>query len=260
MNDPLTDTIASAALHVPGQHLIAAAAAIQDSPRYSPQSQSALIDAIPAANYRRHATPIAQAWGDRPGLTGASVAAALRSAAATAAAARAEHATSLVWTGPPTEVTGLRATRSVLDTLIANATRSLVLVSFVSYDVAELTASLASAITRGVEVTLILETPDDPGGPLTIDTNHPFEPIKTTAIFYRWPSEARQAFFATTARLHAKCVIADRSVALITSANLTSAGINDNLELGVLIEAGPLPSTLSQHLESLINKGSLERV
>ncbi len=259
MNDSVTDAITDAALHVPGQHLAAAAAAIQDAPHHSPASQTALINAIPAPNYRSHATTIAQAWKDRPDLAGASVAAALRSAAATAAAARAEHAVSLVWTGPTTEVTGLRATRSVLDTLIANATTSLVLVSFVSYDVAELTKSLANAIERGVEVTLILETADDPGGPLTVDADHPFEPIKTTANFYRWPSEARKAFFAATARLHAKCVIADRSAALITSANLTSAGINDNLELGVLIEAGPLPDTLSQHLESLIKVGSLQR-
>ena len=56
------------------------------------------------------------------------------------------------------------------------------------------------------------------------------------------------------ASLHAKCVIADRSSALITSANLTSAGINDNIELGVLIEAGPLPARLHRHLELLIEE------
>ena len=260
MSDPLAHAIADAALHVPGQHLTAAAAAIQDSPRCSPESLAALINAIPAPNYRTHAATIAQAWKDRPGLAGASVAAALRAAAATATAAQAEDATSLVWTGPTTEVTGLRATRSVLDTLVANATSSLVLVSFVSHDVAELTKGLANAIGRGVEVTLILETPDDPGGPLDVDADHPFAPIKATANFYRWPSEAREAFFAPTARLHAKCVIADRSAALITSANLTSAGINDNLELGVLLQAGPLPSTLSQHLSLLIEQGTLARV
>ena len=130
--------------------------------------------------------------------------------------------------------------------------------SFATYDVAELTGSLADAIARGVEVTLILETPDDPGGPLTFGPDHPFEPIKTSARFYRWPEQAREAFFAKSARLHAKCVIADRSSALITSANLTSAGINDNIELGVLIEAGPLPGTLSRHLEFLIEEGILE--
>lgn len=258
MSDPLSDAIADAALHVPAQHLTAAAAAIQDAPRCSPVSQTALINAIPASNYRSHARAIAQAWKDLPGLPGALVAAALRSAAATAAVARAEQNVSLVWTGPTTEVTGLRATRSVLDTLVANATRSLVLVSFVSYDVAELAGSLANAIDRGVEVTLILETPDDPGGPFIVDAGHPFEPIKTTAKFYRWPKETRETHIAKSARLHAKCVIADRSAALITSANLTSAGINDNLELGVLIEAGALPMRLSRHLELLIQEGTLE--
>ena len=148
----------------------------------------------------------------------------------------------------------------MLNTLVANATQSLVLVSFVSYDVAELTAGLADAIKRGVEVTLILETPDDLGGNLTIDTNHPFEPIKKTASFYRWPKETREADFSASARLHAKCVIADQRAAMITSANLTSAGINDNIELGVLIEAGPLPKRLSQHLKLLVEQGVLERV
>ena len=143
---------------------------------------------------------------------------------------------------------------------MANATQSLVLVSFASHDVAELTTGLADAIARGVAVTLILETPDDPGGPLTFGRRHPFEPIKSTASVYRWPREAREAFFGTAARLHAKCVIADRSAALVTSANLTSAGINDNIELGILVEAGPLPARLSRHLDLLVEQGTLELV
>ncbi len=260
MSDPVTDAIVEAAIHVPDDLLSAGAAAIEASPRWSPSSRSALISAIPAAHYREHATKISQAWADTPETPGAVVAAAMRTAAATAAAVRSEHNTSLVWTGPSTEVAGLRSTRSVLSTLVANATRSLVLVSFTSHDVAELTTGLADAIARGVNVSLILETPDDPGGPLTFGPTHPFEPIKATARFYRWPLETREAFFAAAARLHAKCVIADRSSALITSANLTSAGINDNIELGVLIEAGPLPETLSQHLELLIESGTLEPV
>ena len=134
------------------------------------------------------------------------------------------------------------------------------LVSFVSDNIAELTAALADAIERGVDVTLILETPDDPGGPLVIGPTHPFAPIKDTAHFYRWPLEAREAFFAETARLHAKCVIADRSSVLITSANLTSAGINDNIELGVFAEAGPLPARLHRHLELLIEEYTLEGI
>lgn len=120
--------------------------------------------------------------------------------------------------------------------------------------------SLADAIDRGVEVSLILETPDDPASPLVIGPTHPFASIKETARFYRWPLDAREAFFAAAARLHAKRVIADRSSALITSANLTSAGINDIIELGVLIEVGPLPARLHRHLELLFGVGTLEAV
>ena len=256
----ITDSAVNAAKHVPGYLLAAGAAAIEDTPGWSTQSQSALIGASPAAHYREHAETIARAWSRTPDVAGAVVAAAIRAAAATAGAVRAEHKVSLVWTGPSTEAVRLRSTRSVLHTLVVNATESLVLVSFASYDIAELTAALADAIARGVDVTLILETPDDPGGPLVIGPTHPFAPIKDTAHFYRWPLEARKAFFAKAASLHAKCVIADRSAALITSANLTSAGINDNIELGILIEAGPLPERLNQHLKLLIDDGTLEPV
>ena len=260
MSDPVTAAIVQAALHAPEDLLLRGAAAIEASPRWSLRSQSALLNAIPAFNYREHASNISREWARTPDVTGDAVAAAMRSAATTATAVRSEHSASLVWTGPPTEVTGLRSTRAVLATLVANATESLVLLSFVSHDIADLTASLAAATERGVKVTLILETPDNPGGPLVFGPKHPFEPIKTTASFYRWPLETRESFFATTARLHAKCVIADHSSALITSANLTSAGINDNIELGVLIEAGPLPERLSRHLELLIETEVLEPV
>ena len=252
--------IVKAAINVPEDLLVKGAAAIEGSPQCSSRSQSALLNAIPASHYREHASKISRAWARAPEVTGDTVAAAMVCAAATAAAVRSEHSVSLVWTGPQTEVSGLRSTRAVLSTLVANATESLVLLSFASYDVAELTVSLADATARGVKVTLILETPDNPGGPLTFGPTHPFNPIKTTASFYRWPLEAREAFFATTARLHAKCVIADRSSVLITSANLTSAGINDNIELGILIEAGPLPERLSRHLELLIEAEMLEPV
>ncbi len=43
-------------------------------------------------------------------------------------------------------------------------------------------------------------------------------------------------------------------------ANLTSAAINDNMELGVLIERGPLPAKLSRHFALLIETDVLERV
>ena len=260
MRDPVIDAIVEAAVQVPEEHILAAASAIVDAPRWSIESEAKLINATPALNSRNHAQRISKIWASTPDLPGIAIAAALRASAATGEALRTENQTSLVWTGPQTQVAGLRTTRAVLASMVKNATESLVLVSFTTHDVSELVSNLASAIARGVKVTLILETPNDPGGPLTIGSGHSFAPIRDSAGFYRWPLETREAFFASTARLHAKCVIADRSTALITSANLTSAGINDNIELGVLIESGPLPIKLSCHVEQLIENQTLEPV
>jgi phosphatidylserine/phosphatidylglycerophosphate/cardiolipin synthase-like enzyme len=132
--------------------------------------------------------------------------------------------------------------------------------SFASYGVDDLAKALSKAVDRGVKVSLILETHDDSGGNLTFDAAKAFSLLIGRANFYRWPVEAREAFFAGSARLHAKCILADRSIALITSANLTGAGINDNIELGVLIEAGPLPAKLHDHFDLLIEEGILELV
>ena len=260
MRDQLTDTIVKAATKVPGDLLVAGADAIENSANWSERTGSALVNASPAAHYQAQAEDISNAWSRNPLVSGAVIAAALRSAVATAEVVRSEHDVSLVWTGPTSTTSGLRSTRSVLTTLVNNATSSLVLLSYATYNVAQLASDLDEAINRGVQVTLLLEDPDNPGGPLDLSASHPFESIKETASIYRWPRENRQPDFSPEARLHAKCVIADRSRALITSANLTSAGINDNVELGVLIQAGPLPSKLNDHLDQLIEEGTFETV
>lgn len=260
MSDPVTEAAVAAALEVPSHHLAAGADAVVDLPGWTPNAQATLIDASAAVHYRQHAERIARTWSAAPTLPGAAVALAMRSAAAAVNAAQAEQSVSLVWTGPPTEALGLRSTRAVLHTLVANATESLVLVSFATYNVADLTAELGKAIDRGVDVALILETPDDPGGSLDLDPPHPFAPLRRRARFYRWPAEVRDASFAAAANLHAKCVIADQSSSFITSANLTSAGINDNIELGILLEAGPLPDRLHQHFALLIESEVLQLV
>jgi cardiolipin synthase len=43
-------------------------------------------------------------------------------------------------------------------------------------------------------------------------------------------------------------LIVDRCVALVGSANLTSYGLERNLECGLLIRGGPVPAALADHL------------
>lgn len=55
-------------------------------------------------------------------------------------------------------------------------------------------------------------------------------------------------------------VPADGELAFITSANLTSAAMERNMELGVLVKGGELPFELQRHLEALISTKIIEKV
>jgi len=48
--------------------------------------------------------------------------------------------------------------------------------------------------------------------------------------------------------------------ALVTSANLTGHGIDANMELGLLVRGGPVPSRLAAHLSELMASGTLVRI
>lgn len=134
MSDTITDTVVAAALHVPGELLAAGARSIENAGAWSSATQSKPINANPVAHYREHAQNIARAWSSTPNVEGATVAAAIRAATSTSKAGRSAQKVSLVWTGPPPEA-GFRSTRSVLDTIVANAKSSIVLVSFATFDV-----------------------------------------------------------------------------------------------------------------------------
>ena len=107
MSQALTDAVVAAAQHVPSELLDTGAAAVESVPEWSAGAGATLIAASPATHYREHARRVEQAWSESPALSGAVVAAAMRAAAATAGAVRAEHKVSLVWTGPTTEAIGL---------------------------------------------------------------------------------------------------------------------------------------------------------
>jgi len=55
--------------------------------------------------------------------------------------------------------------------------------------------------------------------------------------------------------LHAKCLVVDHEVSLITSANFTDRGQTRNLEAGVLIEDRELATTLEQQWAGLVEAG-----
>lgn len=76
------------------------------------------------------------------------------------------------------------------------------------------------------------------------------------ARFYVWPAEQRPP----GGKLHVKAAIADEYAALVTSANLTGAALNENMELGLLVRGGSVPRRLSRHFMGLIDDEVLESV
>lgn len=61
------------------------------------------------------------------------------------------------------------------------------------------------------------------------------------------------------ATLHAKCVVTDRSRALITSANFTEAAQRRNIEAGVLVGDAAIAGRLAGYFEALRTSGALTR-
>ena len=59
-------------------------------------------------------------------------------------------------------------------------------------------------------------------------------------------------------KLHAKVIVADRRDALVTSANLTHAGLLENLEMGFRVQ-GAMAGAVVRHFDLLIEEGILER-
>ena len=59
--------------------------------------------------------------------------------------------------------------------------------------------------------------------------------------------------------LHAKLLICDRNVALVTSANFSHHGLHENIEIGVKIQSASVRQ-LVEFVEALIRTGEVEAV
>lgn len=58
--------------------------------------------------------------------------------------------------------------------------------------------------------------------------------------------------------LHAKCIVVDRATAFVSSANFTTAALERNIELGVLIRSARHAARIKDHFEGLIERGTLQ--
>jgi cardiolipin synthase len=160
------------------------------------------------------------------------------------------QSTELVWTGPTTPFASARRTEQALLQVINSAEQSLFITSFVAYDVSTIVKALNVANDRGVTISMLLELSQDHGGSISFDAIGKMRTLVPGAKMYVWRDKADPF---SNGRVHAKVAVADGLMCFITSANLTGHAMEKNMEAGVLISGGHVPSLLRYHLLSLIN-------
>lgn len=199
-----------------------------------------------------------QSWKHNKQLTSSEIASALISASLAGELAASRGSLEMVWTGPSSSLVPIRHTEQVLKEVIETAKTNLFIVSFVAYDVPSIHASINKAIERNVSVDILVESSQSTHSKIQVNSVPKMKSSVPKANIYIW--DQSKTLQNAIGVVHAKCAVADDSVAFITSANLTTAAMEKNIELGVLIKGGSLPLTLSLNLKNLIENRTLKKV
>lgn len=196
---------------------------------------------------------------ERLGITGPAAAAWIRTVdAATARVPRPD----LVWSGP--EVPGLHArdTRRVFEELLSSANRSIWACTYAFFDGPRAFKTLAERMDArpDLQVTLLLNIQRKRGD--TTVAEHLVRRFADRFWSNDWPGKSRPRVFydprslepdGPAGVLHAKAVVVDGEVVFITSANLTEAALDRNIELGLLVRDRALASTVAVQFQTLID-------
>lgn len=175
----------------------------------------------------------------------------------------------VVLSGPAVPGVPTADTVAAMHTLLTHAERDVLLVGYAVFNGRKLFEPLARRMVErpGLAVTMCLDIP------------RPYTDVRPAEVIvaafasdfrerhWPWPHVPRLYHDPRSldtgplrASLHAKCVIVDREVALVTSANFTDAAQWKNIEAGVEIRHRPTVERLVDYFTGLIRGGSLQEV
>jgi phosphatidylserine/phosphatidylglycerophosphate/cardiolipin synthase-like enzyme len=179
----------------------------------------------------------------------------------------ASHA-ELVWTGPETSVSQSRDTAVVVNELFKSASRSVLVSTLVIRQPETIFKTLAERMVAVPQLKVQLFVHVGRGDR---DSRHDSEILRefSTALAAAWPGPRRPTLyydprslvldFDGRATWHAKVVVTDDEVSLVTSANFTEWAQQRNVEAGALIRSTDFALQLRQQFEGLIqSKAVLE--
>lgn len=214
----------------------------------SPEKASSLSSWAPNQNAQVRLAKLLAAWTASP-IPPPELSGMLAGASTAYHQAKAEQEIELVWTGPSSMLVATRKTEQALLQVIDAAKTKLFMTSFVAYDVAAIMKALGRASERGVDVSMLLEASNVHGGNISFDAIGKMKAALPSARIYSWAQKAEEF---SGGSVHAKIAVADENFCFISSANLTGHAMEKNMEAGVLIKGGAIPTSLHRHLEALV--------
>ncbi|BDG02819.1 DISARM system phospholipase D-like protein DrmC [Anaeromyxobacter oryzae] len=201
---------------------------------------------------------------DRQGVSAVAIAEMLKLMAKVEARA---PRTDLVWSGPAVNGVHARSTRRVYEELLGSGERRVLASTYAFFDgprAFEVLATRMDAVPD-LRVTLLLNIQRKRGDQAPAD-----ELVRRFADRfwkYEWPGKARPSVYydprsleldGPAGVLHAKAVVVDEEAVFITSANLTEAALDSNVELGVLVRDRALAASVATQFQVLIEQKLLK--
>lgn len=179
------------------------------------------------------------------------------------------HVVDAVWTGPEVLGSEVRRTEAVVKEILAGAqSEALVVGYWLVTNTAQIDALIGLLIQKaraGTKIRFVLDPSEKSSGPDNFAALNKLWPPSLTGSsreVYSWSDHMSKATSSSghqySRKLHAKVIVADRHDALVTSANLTHAGLLENLEMGLRVK-GAMAGALTRHFDLLIGQGILKR-
>lgn len=260
MSERLRSRVVEIALTLAPGHVRRLASEILRSKGPGPGTRTAALDSVPVRSARGAILALMDEWAAAAAVLPAELASSLLAATDAAQAVRASGALEVVWTGPATLHVPVRMTQEVVLELVQQARESILLLSYAAYRVPAIVEALSVASARGVDVRFLLESNEASQGRLSVDAGQAFAALVGRVRWYEWPADQRRLFAPEGAAMHAKGLLVDDRIALITSANFTGSAMERNMELGLLVRGGEVPRQLAAHFRGLIGAGVLVEV
>lgn len=176
----------------------------------------------------------------------------------------------LIWSGPDEPETLAESTQVTIRELFRSAEHEILVTGYAVYNGKFIFEPLAHRMAEkpGMKVNLVMNIPRKDND--TSLDDHVVMRWKQQFIQKQWPSSIQPAIYydprsltmerSKRAVMHAKCILVDQRIGLVSSANLTEAALARNIEAGLIVRDPRLLSRLHRNFEVLISNGHLKRL